>query len=204
MDNFFRLLFIWSMPVIITMAVTVEVRHRIGIYLGDSNFNSGNRGLLRNLHPIYSAALPLLLVLIHHPFMLAFLRPQSTLVNNSPLNWRRYQALGNLLTHVLLALLCTAIFAVAIAMQPEYGMPGLIYYWSKAGIFFNLTLGLLHLLPWPPFMLGTTFARGRLTKISDRNGLVAGAILILAIPADLGYGRLVFPLYHMLNALAGF
>ncbi|MCP4282928.1 MAG: hypothetical protein GY792_00520, partial [Gammaproteobacteria bacterium] len=143
MDNFFRLLFIWSMPVIITMAVTFEVRHRIGIYLGDSNFNSGNRGLRRNLHPIYSAALPLLLVLIHHPFMLAFPRPPATLANNSPLNWRRYQALGNFLTHVFLALLCTATFAVAIAMQPEYGTPGLIYYWSKAGIFLNLTLGLL-------------------------------------------------------------
>ncbi|MCP4287604.1 MAG: hypothetical protein GY792_24715, partial [Gammaproteobacteria bacterium] len=113
------------------------------------------------------------------------------------------QALGNFLTHVFLALLCTATFAVAIAMQSEYGTPGLIYYWSKAGIFLNLTLGLLHLLPWPPFMLGTMFARGRMTKISDRNGLAAGAILILAIPADLGYGRLVFPLYHMLNALAG-
>ena len=204
MDNFFRLLFIWSMPVIITMIVTVEVRHRIGIYLGDRNFNLGNRGLRRNLHPIYSAALPLLLVLIHHPFMLAFPRPQATLVNNLPLNWRRYQALGNLLTHVFLALLCTVIFAVAIATQPEFGTPGMIYYWAKAGIFFNLTLGLLHLLPWPPFMLGTIIARGRLTKISDRNGLVAGAVLILVIPADLGYGRLVFPLYHMLNSLAGF
>ena len=105
---------------------------------------------------------------------------------------------------MFLALLCTVIFAVAIAMQPDHGTPGMIYYWSKAGIFFNLTLGLLHLLAWPAFMLGTTFARGRLTKISDRNGLIAGAILILAIPADLGYGRLVFPLYHMLNYLAGF
>ena len=204
MDNFFRLLFIWSMPVMISIVVVTAVRYRLDVQLGDSSVASENWGLRRNLDPFFSLLLPIVLILIHHPFMLAFPRQRSSYDIKSDREWRRYQALGNFSVHALLTLICTLLFAVAITTQPQTGMPGLTYYWPKAGIFFNVTMGLMHLLPWPPFLLGTMLVNNRLAdRISDRSGVVVGAVLILAIPAHYGYGQLVFPVYHWLCAIAG-
>jgi hypothetical protein len=204
MDNFFRLLFIWSMPVTISIAVVTAVRYRLGVRLGNSSLASAKSGLRRNLDPFFSLLLPIVLLLIHHPFMLAFPRQQSSNGIRSNREWRRYQALGNFSVYALLTVICTLLFAVAINTQPQTGMPGLTYYWPKAGIFFNVTMGLMHLLPWPPFLLGTILVNNRLAdRISDRAGIIAGAVLILAIPANYGYGHLVFPVYHWLCAVAG-
>ena len=204
MDNFFRLFFIWSMPILVSIAVVSAVRYRLDVRLSGSSPVSENNGLRRNLDPFFSLLMPIVLILIHHPFMLAFPRQRSSYDLKSDREWRRYQALGNLAGHALLTLICTLLFAVAIATQPQAGMSGLTYYWPKAGIFFNATMGLMHLLPWPPFLLGTVLVnKAVLDRISDRTGTVIGAVLVLAIPANYGFGQVVFPVYHWLCATAG-
>ncbi len=147
---------IWALPVLFAV-VLHEVAHGwVADKLGDDTARWMGRLTLnpiKHIDPVGTLLIPILLLVMQSPFLFGYAKPV-------PINWRKLRnpnrdmvlvALAGPLTNLALALLSTAVLAIA-ALMPEsmlwFTKP--LALMCQASIIINLVLLIFNLLPLPP------------------------------------------------------
>jgi len=147
---------IWALPVLFAV-VLHEVAHGwVADKLGDDTARWMGRltlNPLKHIDPVGTILIPVLLLVMQSPFLFGYAKPV-------PINWRKLRnpnrdmvlvALAGPLTNLALALLSTAVLAIA-ATMPEsmlwFTQP--LALMCQASIIINLVLFIFNLLPLPP------------------------------------------------------
>ncbi len=147
---------IWALPVLFAV-VLHEVAHGwVADKLGDDTARWMGRltlNPLKHIDPVGTLLIPVLLLIMQSPFLFGYAKPV-------PINWRKLRnpkrdmvlvALAGPLTNLALALVSTAVLALA-AVMPEsmlwFTKP--LALMCQASIIINLVLFIFNLLPLPP------------------------------------------------------
>jgi len=147
---------IWALPVLFAV-VLHEVAHGwVADKLGDDTARWMGRltlNPLKHIDPVGTLLIPIALLVMQSPFLFGYAKPV-------PINWRKLRnpkrdmvlvALAGPLTNLALALVSTAVLALA-AVMPEsmlwFTKP--LALMCQASIIINLVLFIFNLLPLPP------------------------------------------------------
>ncbi|MDQ6956076.1 MAG: site-2 protease family protein [Mariprofundaceae bacterium] len=147
---------IWALPVLFAV-VLHEVAHGwVADKLGDDTARWMGRltlNPLKHIDPVGTLLIPIALLIMQSPFLFGYAKPV-------PINWRKLRnpnrdmvlvALAGPLTNLALALLSTAVLAIAAAMPESmlwFTQP--LALMCQASIIINLVLFIFNLLPLPP------------------------------------------------------
>jgi len=147
---------IWALPVLIAI-VLHEVAHGwVADKLGDDTARWMGRLTLnpiKHIDPVGTLLIPILLLVMQSPFLFGYAKPV-------PINWRKLRnpkrdmvwvALAGPLTNLCLALLSTALLAIAVLMPESmlwFSKP--LALMCQASIIINIVLLIFNLLPLPP------------------------------------------------------
>ncbi len=150
--SFAQQIAVWSLPVLLGITLHEAAHAWSASKLGDNTAKMLGRVSLnpiKHIDPIGTIAVPLVLVLLHSPFLFGWAKPV-------PVNWanlnnpRRDSALvaaAGPLANLIMALLWAIVAKIAIS----YGEDGHFFMLAAfAGIFINAVLMLLNLLPILP------------------------------------------------------
>jgi len=177
-----RSLLIWLVPVALSLSV---------VFIVHKAQKHPSKDLRVSFDPIFTLLLPLLLWYVSHPFMFGFLVKK----NNQSSKEAIQTALLTFHIHLVL------FFAFGLLHKIVHSAPNLLeyfYYWTRAGLFFNLTMAMIQLLPWPPFLTGCLLFHKRRMPGSYWIGFSLTFLLLVIVPPDYGFGRLLFPIYHFI------
>ncbi len=197
LEHIINNILIWGIPTALSLFVSIWVQKFAG-----SGWTKRPRVSLRDFHLFLSFILPLLILVSGQPLMLAFPGPPkqgSQESGSDPVSFAGRSLAANL----ILAVLFTLLLKATTVFHLDSGPVELLYYWWRAGMFFNLIMISLHLLPWPPFFLGCIIFGNRLQHLTYTRGILLAAFLIIVIPADNGFGKIIYPLYSFLANWAG-
>lgn len=142
------------------------------------------------LDPLFTLLLPIGLWYINHPFLITFFQLKKSPFKTTEIR----DSLFTLYIHLLLLLVFSSLYKIVHFAHLSWELP---YYCVKAGLFFNLTIVLLQLLPWPPFLLGTLLFSQKYFPFNNRLGYLLAVLFITIIPANAGFGRILYPVYHL-------
>lgn len=178
-----RSLLIWLVPVAISLCVVFIVHSR------SQKFSS--RDFRVSFDPIFTLLLPLLLWYVSHPFLFGFLVKR----NNKSSEEAIQTALLSFHIHLVL------FFVFCLLHKSVHSTPNILeflFYWIRAGLFFNLTMAMIQLLPRPPFLGGCLLFHKKRIPGSYWTGFALTFLLLVIIPPDSGFGRMLFPVYHFI------
>jgi len=182
-----RSLFIWLIPVVISLYVVFTVHNRL------SNQSSTDQRL--SFDPIFTLLLPLLLWYISHPLLFCFFVKKKKDSSEGAIR----SAILLLNIHLVLFIIFCLLHRMANSAPDLFET---FSYWTRAGLFFNLTMAMIQLLPWPPFLTGCLLFSNRRIPGAYWTGFAFTFFLLVFIPPDTGFGRILFPVYHfVINTL---
>ncbi len=170
---------IWFLPVAISLSVVFSVHNRKRKQSSDQKLS---------VDPLFTLLLPLLLWYFSHPFIIAFFvwqdKSSKTAIHRSILFFT---------IHLMLFFLFCLLHKIA---NITGSFSELFNYWIRAGLFFNLTMAMIQLLPWPPSLMGCFLFGKRTLAGGYKTGFILTLLVLILIPPDAGFGRLLFPVYH--------
>ncbi len=148
---------VWSVPVLLAITLHEAAHAYVANRFGDPTAKSLGRlslNPLRHIDLVGTLLVPVLIALLSQfHFVFGWAKPV-------PINWARLKkprrdmalvAAAGPLSNLLMALLWAIGFKIATLCHPELSRPALfLLLTSQAGIFINLVLGFLNLIPIPP------------------------------------------------------
>jgi Zn-dependent protease len=148
---------IWAIPILLAITLHEAAHAYVAYRCGDTTakmFGRLSLNPLRHIDPIGTVVMPLLIgVLTQFNFVFGYAKPV-------PINWTQLRhprrdiilvTLAGPFANLFMAFLWAAFDKIAIILNPRASMAVLfLYATSQAGIFINLILAALNLLPIPP------------------------------------------------------
>lgn len=146
---------VWALPVL--FAITLhEVAHGwMAKALGDNTaYMMGRLTLnpIKHVDPVGTVLVPLILVILHAPFMFGWAKPVPVSMRNlgRPRRDMAFVAAAGPLANLAMALAWTVLLKVALGQDPESGLWIGLKLMATAGIVINIVLIALNVLPIPP------------------------------------------------------
>tara|TARA_A100001015_G_scaffold225334_1_gene254300 strand:- start:2446 stop:3159 length:714 start_codon:yes stop_codon:yes gene_type:complete len=143
--------------ILLISVVIHEVAHGVAaLWCGD--FTAKYQGRLtinpiRHIDPIGSVFLPMLLVVSGSPFLFGWAKPVPVNINqlNHPINDMLKVAIAGPLSNISLAVICSAIIKVFVALIPQYiaSYPWILELLTY-GVIINIVLAVFNMIPIPP------------------------------------------------------
>ena len=190
-----RQLIIYSLPVIVSLTLTVWLESRLM-----------KTTIPHSFYAIFwrGTWLPLLAALaFHRGIIIALPNPLTCSVKTTTLRF---------LTHILLCFLGFLLFSWSLAHPMPSGLPPLYHWWIKVLMFFNLCMACLHLLPLPGLLIGECLLASRWGKIIrhqasfNSNAKYSWIVLTLLAASpilDMLLGAsVIFPIYESMSSMA--
>ncbi|MDQ6992449.1 MAG: site-2 protease family protein [Mariprofundus sp.] len=147
---------IWALPVLLAI-ILHEVAHGwVADRLGDSTARRMGRltlNPLKHIDPIGTILIPISLVVIGSPFLFGYAKPVPVNFNKlrHPKQDMVLVALAGPVTNLILALISTALLAVALQLpNSAHWLAQPLALMCQASIIINVVLAIFNLLPLPP------------------------------------------------------
>lgn len=148
---------IWAIPILLAITLHEAAHAYVAYRCGDTTakmFGRLSLNPIRHVDPIGTVLIPLLIgVLTQFNFVIGYAKPV-------PINWSQFKhprrdmilvTLAGPFANLFMAFLWAGLDKMAILMNPTSSMAVLfLYATSQAGVFINLILAALNLLPIPP------------------------------------------------------
>lgn len=155
--NFIQQICIWALPIILAITLHEVAHGYMAYYCGDNTaklFGRLSFNPIRHIDPLGTIGLPLIIgVLTNFSFLFGYAKPV-------PINWNQLKnpkrdmmlvACAGPLANIIMALIWAGFFKLALLMHPDTSMSSLfLLMTARAGIFINLILAFLNLIPIPP------------------------------------------------------
>lgn len=148
---------IWAIPILLAITLHEAAHAFVAYRCGDTTakmFGRLSLNPLRHVDPIGTVLIPLLIgVLTQFNFVIGYAKPV-------PINWKQFKhprrdmilvTLAGPFSNLFMAFLWAGCNKIALILNPTSSMPVLfLYATAQAGVFINLILAVLNLLPIPP------------------------------------------------------
>ncbi|QMT59631.1 site-2 protease family protein [Legionella sp. PC997] len=148
---------IWAIPILFAITLHEAAHAYVAYRCGDTTakmFGRLSLNPLRHIDPIGTVLIPLLVgVLTQFNFVIGYAKPV-------PINWNQFRhprrdmilvTLAGPFANIIMAFIWAACDKIALILNPNTSMAVLfLYATAQAGIFINLILAALNLLPIPP------------------------------------------------------
>lgn len=155
--NFIQQICIWALPIILAITLHEVAHGYVAYYCGDNTaklFGRLSFNPIRHIDPLGTIGLPLIIgVLTNFSFLFGYAKPV-------PINWNQLKnpkrdmilvACAGPLANIIMAFIGAGLFKLALLMHPDTSMSSLfLLMTARAGIFINLILAFLNLIPIPP------------------------------------------------------
>ncbi len=207
--NLLQRITVWAIPVIFAITVHETAHGVVALRLGDPTAKMLGRLTLnpvKHIDPIGTLLVPGILLLLPGSFLFGWAKPV-------PITWQNLKqprrdmalvALGGPLSNLLMALLWAGAIQVGLLLEGAGGI--FLIYTGVAGIFVNIILAVLNLVPLPPLDGGRVLtgllpprAAWKFSQIEPYGLIILVLLLVTGI-----LGQIIFPVVSLLlTAIAG-
>lgn len=147
---------IFSLPILFALTMREVAHARMADKLGDNSARAAGRLSLNpisHIDPVGTLLIPLLMIILPSSFLFGWAKPapfnQSQL--NNPKRDMAYVALAGLAANLAMAIMWVIVLKIVLVTVSDPSLQKGFKEMAQVGIWFNLFIMLINLLPLPPF-----------------------------------------------------